>query len=254
MKVEGTVSSGLRKITGDEVKKSKVESRKSKIKKVSITVIIPAKNEAEGIKHIIEQVKPYADEIIVVDGHSEDNTREIAGQHGAEVIMDNRKGKGDAYRVGITAAKGDILVFIDADGSHKPEDIPKLTAPIVQGEADLVIGSRMLGGSDEFHGNFSNYVRMVGGGLITLFINLRFKTTLTDCLNGFRAIKKEIALSLNLKANQFDIEHEMIMKCLKRGYKVCEVPSHEYERKWGKSKLPTFSKAYLFFYRLIKEL
>lgn len=169
-------------------------------------------------------------------------------------MMDNNKGKGDAYRVGINTAKGDIIVFIDADGLHEPNDIPKLAEPIVQGKADLVIGLRMLGGSDEFHGNTSNYIRMAGGGLITLIINLMFKTSLTDCLNGFRAIKKDVALTLNLKANQFDIKHEMIMKCLKRGYKVCEVPSHEYERKWGKSKLLTFRKAYLFFLHLLMEL
>lgn len=221
---------------------------------MKVSVIIPARNESGGIKQIIEQVKPYADEVIVIDGHSKDNTKEIAIQCGAKVMMDNNKGKGDAYRVGINTAKGDIIVFIDADGSHEPNDIPKLAEPIVQGKADLVIGSRMLGGSDEFHGNTSNYIRMVGGGLITLIINLLFKTSLTDCLNGFRVIKKDVALTLNLKANQFDIEHEMIMKCLKRGYKVCEVPSHEYERKWGKSKLPTFRKAYLFFLRLLMEL
>lgn len=221
---------------------------------MSVSIIIPAKNEAEGIKEIIEKVSQYGDEVIVVDGHSTDNTKEIALQCKAKVIMDNNKGKGDAYRVGINAAKGDIIVFIDADGSHEPNDIPRLIEPIVQGKADMVIGSRMLGGSDEFHGSFYNYIRMVGGGLITLIVNLRFKTSLTDCLNGFRAIRKDVALDLNLKANQFDIEHEMVMKCLKKGYKVCEISTHEYERKWGKSKLPTFRKAHHFLFRLLKEL
>lgn len=221
---------------------------------MSISVILAAKNESAGIGQIIDQVKPYANEVIVVDGHSKDETKEIAIQHGAKVILDNGKGKGDAYRVGINAAEGDIIVFIDADGSHEPKDIPKLTYPLIQEKADLVIASRMLGGSDEFHGSFSNYIRMVGGGLITLLINLRFRTRLTDCLNGFRAIKKEIALSLNLKANQFDIEQEMIMKCLKKGYRVTEIQSHEYERQWGSSKLPTCRKAHLFFFRLFREM
>ncbi|MFH1564080.1 MAG: glycosyltransferase family 2 protein [Nitrospirota bacterium] len=221
---------------------------------MKISVVIPAKDEGEGIKGIIEQVTPFANEVIVIDGHSKDNTREIAAQHGATVISDNNKGKGDAYRVGINAAEGDIIVFIDGDGSHEPKDIPRLVESILQQKADLVVGSRMLGGSDEFHGNFYNYVRMVGGGLITLIINLRFNVALTDCLNGFRAIKKDVALDLNLQANQFDIEQEMVIKCLKKGYQVGEVPSHEYERQWGKSKLPTFSRAHHFFFRLFKEL
>jgi dolichol-phosphate mannosyltransferase len=218
--------------------------------KKSVTVIIVAKDEEGGIAGIVEQVKPYADEVLVVDGHSKDKTRELAERAGAKVILDNGKGKGAAYKAGAEAANKNILVFIDADGSHEPNDIPKLVQQITSVQADMVVASRMMGGSDEFHGNIFNYIRMVGGGLITLLINLRYKTQLTDVLNGFRAIKKDVFLSLKLRANDFDIEHEMIITCLKMGFKVKDVASHEYERKWGRSKLPTFRKTHVFLWRL----
>lgn len=222
------------------------------IKKDSVTVIIVAKDEEGGIAGIVEQVKPYADEVLVVDGHSKDKTRELAEQSGARVILDNGRGKGAAYKIGAETAVGNILVFIDADGSHEPDDIPKLVQPITHRQADMVVASRMLGGSDEFHGNILNYIRMVGGGLITLIINLRYRTQLTDVLNGFRAIKKDVFLSLTLRANDFDIEHEMVIRCLRMGLKVTEVASHEYERKWGSSKLPTFRKTHVFLWRLLR--
>jgi dolichol-phosphate mannosyltransferase len=217
-----------------------------------ITVVVVAKDEEATIVKIVQAAQLYADEVIVVDGHSKDNTRELAiSAHADKVILDNDKGKGDAYKVGVKHATGNIIVFVDADGSHEVKDIPKLVQPIVEGKADMVIGSRMTGGSDEFHGSISNYVRMVGGGLITLIINLRYNTQLTDVLNGFRAIRKDTFFKLNLAAVDFDIEHEMVMKCLKYGFRVIEVPSHEYERKSGISKLPTFKKSHLFLWRLI---
>lgn len=205
----------------------------------AVSVIIPAKNEESTIKEIIEKSKPYANEIIVVDGHSIDRTREIAERCGIRVILDNRKSKGDAVRVGAKEAKGDILVFIDADGSHKPNDIPKLLEPIIKGEADIVIGSRAKGGSDELVGTIDKFIRATGSGFITLLINLRFKTDLTDSQNGFRAIKKEVFHKLNLKRNDFVIEQEMIVNALKRGYRIAEEPSHEYKRQGGVRKLST---------------
>lgn len=223
------------------------------ISKNKVSVIIPAKNEAKGIALILKKVKPYADEILVIDGHSRDGTRKKAEKAGAKVFLDNKKGKGDGIRVGIEKASGEILVFIDADGSHEPKDIPKLIKPIIKGKADLVIGSRIKGGSDEFYARPDSFIRQIGSDVVALITNLRFKTQLTDLENGFRAIKRKVALDLNLEANDFDIEQEMVMKAAKKGYRIAEVPSHEYERKWGKSKLST-RKGWKFIWRLIKEL
>ena len=220
---------------------------------MKISVILLAKNEEGNIEQVVEEAKKVADEVICIDGNSTDNTALLAEKSGAIVYKDSGKGKGDGVRLGLQKATGDILVLADADGSHNLKDVPKLVEPIKKGIADVVIGSRLLGGSDELHGSFSNYIRMVGAGFITLLVNLRFKTNLTDILNGFRAIKKSIVPSLNLKANGFDIEQELITSALKKGYKVTEVPSHEFKRKSGKSKLPTY-KGLKFLIRLIKDL
>ncbi|MDD5440553.1 MAG: glycosyltransferase family 2 protein [Candidatus Omnitrophica bacterium] len=200
-----------------------------------ISVIVPAKNEEANIRDILTQSKKYADELIVIDGHSTDRTRETAEAHGARVYSDRRSGKGDALRTGIEKASGDILVFIDADGSHDPDDIPRLIAPILEGKADHVSGSRMRGGSDELHGDVLKFIRMVGSDIITLGINYRFKVRLTDSQNGFRAIRRDVARSLDLRENITTIEQEMVIKSLRKGYRVHEVPAHEYARKHGTS-------------------
>jgi dolichol-phosphate mannosyltransferase len=222
--------------------------------KPKISLILCARNEAPGIESVIQSVRPFSDEIVVVDGHSTDGTAEIAGKAGAVVCLDNGKGKGDAYQVGIQKASGDILVFMDADGSHDPADIPVLVEPIIKNRADLVIASRHRGGSDEWRGDFLTFFRHIGSGFLSAVINSRWGGDLTDILNGFRAVKRDIALKVPLRSVDFDVEQHMIVQFLKHGYRVTEVRSHEYCRKWGVSKLPTFRKAYLFFWRLFLDL
>lgn len=202
-----------------------------------VTVVIPAKDEEGLIGEIVDQVKPYADEVLVVDGHSRDRTAEIAIAHGARVIQDNGQGKGEALRLALARAEGEIVVFIDADGSHDPKDIPAMVAPIIAGNADMVVGSRGKGGSDELHGTFEQLIRYVGSQLIMLAINYRWNVRLTDSQNGFRAIRRQVGKSLGLTSNLTTIEQEMTMKALKQGYRVGEIASHEYERRWGKSKV-----------------
>jgi len=224
----------------------------NKIKK-KVSVIIPALNEEATISDVIKSTKPFCNEVIVVDGNSRDKTIKIAENEGCIVVKDNGKGKGDGLRVGASKASGDIFVFIDADGSHEPDDIPKLVAALENG-SDLVIGSRMTGGSDELHGTFSNFVRMVGSGIAALIINYIYKQELTDVQNGFRCIKKEVFFDIDTHANDFDIEQEITVRCLKKGYKVTEKPSHEYARKAGKSNLSVPKKGHKFILRLLIDL
>jgi dolichol-phosphate hexosyltransferase len=202
-----------------------------------VTVVIPTRDEEGLIGEIVDAVRPHADEVLVVDGHSRDKTREIAAARGARVVLDHRKGKGEALRLSITEATGDIVVFIDADGSHDPHDIPALVDPIKAGNADMVIASRGRGGSDELHGTIEQFIRYVGSQLIMLAINYRWNVRLTDSQNGFRAIRRDVAGQLGLQSNLTTIEQEMLMKALKKGFRVSEIASHEYERKWGTSKV-----------------
>ncbi len=219
-----------------------------------ITIVIPAKNEEKSIQGIIEKCQKYSNEIIVVDGHSTDRTREIAESMNVKVYLDNRKGKGDALRVAISKATKEIIVFIDSDCSHDPDEIPRLVQPIIEGEADHVTGSRMRGGSDELHGDIGKFIRMVGSDIITLGINYRFGVRLTDSQNGFRAIKRDVAVSLNLKENITTIEQEMIIKTLHKNHRMAEVAAHEYRRKYGDSNIKVSKVWFRYLYSWIKYL
>ena len=220
---------------------------------MKVTAVIPAKNEEEGIEKIIKNVSRFVDEVLVVDGHSKDKTRQIAKECGAKVVLDGGKGKGDGIRTGVRKAKGDIIVFIDADGSHNPKDIPKLIKPIKNEKADLVVASRAKGGSDEIRLDLDGLFRQIGSEIAAILVNFRWRANLTDIQNGFRAIRRKTALALKLESDGFEIEEEMIMKCLKRGVRIMEVAGHEYQRRWGVSKLPT-TQAWRFLLRLFKEL
>lgn len=218
-----------------------------------ISVIVPCRNEGRNIRPVLEWAAPHADELLVVDGHSSDDTRAIAAEQGATVLLDNGKGKGDALRVGIAHASGDILVFVDADGSHDPRDIPALVKPIVDGNADHVSGSRMLGGSDELHATINQFVRLFGSQVITLSINYSQGVRLTDSQNGFRAIRADVARSLALESEIPTIEQEMVIKTVRSGYRICEVATHEYVRSNGESNFTVldvwfqFVKSWLYY-------
>jgi dolichol-phosphate mannosyltransferase len=220
----------------------------------TVTVVIPTRDEEGLIGEIIESVRPHADEILVVDGHSKDRTGEIAASHGAKVVLDHRKGKGEALRLSIAEATGDIVVFIDADGSHDARDIPGLVDPIKAGNADLVIASRGRGGSDELHGTIEQFIRYVGSQLIMLAINYRWNVRLTDSQNGFRAIRRDVAAQLGLDSNLTTIEQEMLMKALKKGFRVSEIASHEYERKWGTSKVVVWRLWFAYIWSFLRNI
>ncbi len=219
------------------------------------TAIIPIYNEAKTIKKIILEVQPYVDEVLVVVAKkSSDDGLKIAERSGARTIIDNGLGKGAAMRQAIDAVNNDIILFMDADGSHVSKDIPTILEPIKKGRADMVIASRMLGGSEELHGTISQFFRMVFSAIITLIVNYRFGVRITDSQNGFRAIKKDVAKQLNLKANIFDIETEMTMKCAKKGYRIVEVPGRELNRVYGKSGINVLRMGPVYLWRVIVNL
>jgi glycosyltransferase involved in cell wall biosynthesis len=220
----------------------------------NVTVVIPTRNEEGVIAEIITAARPHATEILVVDGHSTDRTREIATSLGARVILDAGRGKGEALRRSFDEARHEILVFIDADGSHDPTDIPLLIAPIRRGDAELVIASRTRGGSDELHGTAEQLLRYIGSQLIMLAINYRWQVRLTDSQNGFRALRRDAARALQLTSNLTTIEQEMLMRALKCGCRVVEIPSHEFERRWGVSKVSVWRLWWAYVWSLIRNI
>ena len=221
---------------------------------MSTTVVISAKDEEATIGEVIRGCLPYAGEVIVMDGHSTDGTARIAAGLGARVIADNGRGKGAAIRASIPHIGGDIAVFIDADGSHDPADIPKVVQPILDGVADHVSASRLIGGSSELHGTFNEFFRLAGSAFITTCINRRFGVRLSESQNGFRAIRTDALRRLDLREDITTIEQEMVMKTLKKGFRMAEVPSHEHARKVGCSHL-VLSRIWLrYVYTLFKYL
>ena len=222
--------------------------------KEQITIVIPALNEGQTIAEIIERCIPYSTDIIVVDGHSGDNTVSVARSLGADIVFDGGKGKGEAIRCVIPHLQRGITVFIDADGSHNPEDIPALVKPLQEDKADHVSGSRLIGGSSELHGGFDECFRLMGSSLITACINHRFNVQLSESQNGFRALKTEVLRNIGLEENITTIEQEMIIKTLKKGYRMGEVPTHEHKRKAGYSKISVRKVAFRYVYSMIKYL
>lgn len=220
----------------------------------TVSVVIPTRNEEQTIEPVIARCRSHADEIVVIDGHSTDATRDVATRLGARVVLDNGRGKGAALRQAIGLVRGDILVFIDADGSHDPDDIPKMVDPIVRGEAEHCIASRMRGGSDELFATFPQFVRMVGGQMITLAINYRFGIRITDSQNGFRAFLTEAARRLALHEDGTTNEQEMTIKSIRHGLRIMEIPIHEYARAAGESKINVWRDGPRYVFSCIKYL
>jgi glycosyltransferase involved in cell wall biosynthesis len=219
-----------------------------------ITVVIPALNEDRNLPDIIKGSQRFTGDILVVDGHSQDGTAAVARALGAAVIFDHRKGKGDAIRTAIPFIKKEVTVFIDADGSHNPEDIPRLVQPIIDDRADHVSGSRLIGGSSELHGGFDEFFRLAGSSLITACINRRFNVRLSDSQNGFRALRTAVLHALDLRENITTIEQEMIIKTLKGGFRMAEVPTHEHRRRAGRSKIVVRRVAFRYIFSMLKHL
>jgi dolichol-phosphate mannosyltransferase len=222
--------------------------------KERLSVIIPAKNEAATLPAILDRVRPYCGELVVVDGRSVDETREVAAGRGARVLVDDGRGKGAAMRLAAREASREILIFLDADGSHDPDDVPRVAAPVLSGEYDLVIGSRRRGGSDELHSSFFEFIRLMGSEIIGLAINYRFGKRLTDYQNGLRAIRRDVMNQLGTTQNTFTIEQEMSIKCIKRGFRVGEVPAHEYRRQAGHSHIVVWKVGWLYVWSVLKEM
>lgn len=190
---------------------------------LKITAVLPAFNEEISIGSIVLLTKSYADNVIVIDDGSSDRTSEIAQTVGAEVIVhETNKGKGEALKTGfmVAASEGaDVIVTMDSDGQHNPEDIPKLVFPIIKGEADMVNGSRYLNNIDV---NTPIY-RRVGQTILDKFTNINSGLKITDSQSGFRAFAASTKNIFRFNAKGMAIESEMLADAGRSGIRIKEV-------------------------------
>ena len=214
-----------------------------------LSIVVPAKNESKNLEFILPILKRYSDDIIVVDGHSNDNTKFQCEINKVRFVLDNKLGKGDAQRVGANLVKNNIIIFFDSDGSHDHEDIKILYNKIYNDDADLVICSRKQGGSYDLTSNISfiGFVRSVGCDFLSLIFNKIFKTKYTDILYSLRAIKKDKFSEIGTTENGFGIEIDILIKSIKKNLNIIEIPSREKSRVYGKSKLNTIVGLYFIF-------
>ena len=205
-----------------------------------ISVIIPAHNEAGAIALVLAEIPVgLVREVIVVDNNSTDNTSAIARAHGATVLHETRPGYGYACLAGMAHAYGrpqseqpDIVVFLDGDHSDFPEQMPELLAPLLRGEADMVIGSRALGVREK--GSLLPQQRF-GNWLASRLLRLRYGGTVTD-LGPFRAILAPALLALHMEDKTYGWTVEMQVKAARQGLRTVEVPVR-YRKRIGTSKV-----------------
>jgi glycosyltransferase involved in cell wall biosynthesis len=201
----------------------------------TVTAVIPTLNEAENLPHVLRKLPSGVNELIVVDGHSTDATVQVTQdlRPDARVVLQDKRGKGNALACGFAAARGDIIVTVDADGSTDPEEIPRFIAPLMDG-ADFVKGSRYMdgGGSADI-----TKVRSAGNRLLGTSVNLLFGTHYTDLCYGYNAFWRSCLPNLHVTCDGFEVETVLNVRAARSGLNVVEVPSYERDRIHGLSNL-----------------
>lgn len=202
-----------------------------------VSVVIPARNEAQNLQHVLSAIPSFVSEVILVDGHSTDNTVEVARQlcPTIQIIEQEGRGKGDAVRLGVAACKGDIIVMLDADGSNDPREIPRFVNALLDGY-DFAKGSRFLNGGASFD---ISVLRRLGNYGLCQFANLLFGTCFSDLCYGYNAFWRYCVSSMCIDCDGFEVETLISLRVYKGRLKVVEVPSFEYPRIWGESNLHT---------------
>ena len=207
----------------------------------SVSVIIPVFNEERTIGDVITRTKNTLEklklqyEVIVVDDGSLDRSLEISQTKEAKVLRETHQGKGHAIRSGFKLAKGNIIVTLDSDGSHMPEEIPLILQCIMEGKADFAIGSRFFNAE----GNKTKIpsLNRLGNRIFNSLIGLFTGVKISDSQSGFRAIRSSVIKKMKLNSQGYEVESEMLVKALKMGARVTEIPISFEQRTVGKSKL-----------------
>lgn len=201
----------------------------------TISLVIPTKNEAANIEAVLRRVPASVTEVIVVDGLSTDGTADVAraADPRVSVIEERRRGKGAAVRAGFTAATGEFIVMLDADGSMDPQELDHYVAALASG-SDLVKGSRFVAGGWTTD---MTRLRRVGNGCLRSLANALYGARFTELCYGFMALRRSAVSVLALDADGFEIEAQIVIRSLRAGLRVQEVPSGEADRLHGQSNL-----------------
>jgi len=207
-----------------------------------ISVVIPARNEARNLRHVLPIIPWFVHEIILVDGCSTDDTVTLVEylrptiRPPIHIIMQTRKGKGNALRVGCAASTGDIIVTLDADGSADPREIPLFVEALLRGN-DFAKGSRCIRGG--YSHDFSHLRRLGNYGLRKL-VNLLFQARFTDLCYGYNAFWRHCLDDIEIDCDGFEVETLLHIRAHRTHLRIIEVPSVEYRRIYGKSNLHAF--------------
>jgi glycosyltransferase involved in cell wall biosynthesis len=201
---------------------------------VRVSVVIPTHNEAQSIARVLADLPAdIVTEVLVVDSNSTDGTPEIASKMGARVLQEPRRGYGRACLTGLAGANSpDVVVFLDGDYSDRPAELPLLLAPLAEGRADIVLGSRL--GQQSIHGALP-WHQAFGNRLAAGLIRLLYGLKISD-LGPFRAARADVLRRLDLQENTYGWAVEMILKGAVGGFRIVEVPVSYYPR-IGKSKI-----------------
>lgn len=205
---------------------------------MKVSVVIPTLNEGGCVGGIIQRVQSlppgYVNDILVVDGGSVDNTEEVVKSLGVKFLKQPGKGLGDAYRHGARNIEGNVMIILDADGSHVPEHIPRLIQKVKEGY-DLVIASRLKGGLRSEDMKLFSF-RTLANYMVGFSCRHIFGAPISDPWMGFRAIKKDVFLSLGTTSLGQEVDIEMLIRTVKRGHKVTDIETYEPKRLYGESK------------------
>lgn len=236
---------GVEQSLQERVDPSRAEARHGDGKTLTtVTLIIPVYNEAAYLDQVLTAVTalPFKPQVIAVDdGSSDESPRVLERWQQSDGIVflqhDRNRGKGAAIRTGLEACTGDIMVIQDADMEYDPLDIESLIKPIQDGYADAVYGSRLKGGRPQ---RVHLFWHLVGNRLLSLITNILYNTTLSDMETGYKAIKTDLARSLQLEANDFRLEPEITAKLLMKHARIFEVPISYYGRSYEEGKKITW--------------